>query len=136
MFGMSTALSMMLLLHFLFSTLFAHLSTASLLPIIDERATTTNTADPQCTNAPKTRAGWKSGYSIATNFDKKFPTTGNTVQCSLDITNGTCKLDGHGDRLCLLINKQYPGPVIRASRGDTLQITVKNPMQNNGTSIH
>jgi FtsP/CotA-like multicopper oxidase with cupredoxin domain len=127
---------MVLLLHFLTSTLFAHLSTALLLPIIDERATTTNTADPQCTDGPKTQACWKSGYSIATNFDKKFPTTRNTVQYSLDITNGTCNPDGHGNRLCLLINKQYPGPLIRASWGDTLQITVKNSMQNNGTSIH
>lgn len=36
----------------------------------------------------------------------------------------------------MLVNGQYPGPTIRASWGDTLDITVKNSLQNNGTSIH
>lgn len=104
--------------------------TASLIPTLVERQ------DPQCTNGPKTRACWKNGYSIATDFDKKFPTTGNVVQYDLEISNGTCNPDGNGDRLCLLINNQYPGPLIRATWGDTLSITVKNSMLDNGTSIH
>jgi FtsP/CotA-like multicopper oxidase with cupredoxin domain len=35
-----------------------------------------------------------------------------------------------------VFNGQYPGPPIVADWGDTLQITVKNSLQNNGTSIH
>lgn len=93
-------------------------------------------ADGGCTNGPYTRFCWGDGYSIATDFDQKFPTTGNTVTYDLDITNGTCNPDGNGERLCLLINNQYPGPLIRASWGDNLVINVKNSMQDNGTSIH
>lgn len=36
----------------------------------------------------------------------------------------------------LAVNGQYPGPPIIADWGDTIQITVNNELQNNGTSIH
>lgn len=101
-----------------------------------QTATTTRTPDPQCTNGPKTRACWTKGYSIATDFDQKFPTTGNTITYNLEITNSTCNPDGAGARICMLINGKYPGPVIRATWGDRLSINVKNSMQHNGTSIH
>ncbi|KAK4496153.1 hypothetical protein PRZ48_012132 [Zasmidium cellare] len=97
---------------------------------------TRDTADGACTNGPLTRACWSDGFSIATDFDQKFPTTGNTVTYNLEITNGTCNPDGHGERICFLINGQYPGPTIRASWGDFLSINVTNSMQDNGTSIH
>lgn len=98
--------------------------------------TTTRVPDSQCTHGPKTRACWTKGYSIATDFDQKFPVTGNTVSYDLEITNSTCNPDGNGVRLCMLINGKYPGPVIRATWGDKLVINVKNSMQHNGTSIH
>lgn len=63
-------------------------------------------------------------------------TTGKTVSYNLEITNTTCNPDGANEQQCLLINGQYPGPVVRASWGDTLSITVTNSMQDNGTSIH
>lgn len=112
-------------------TTFSSLSIGAVLPVkqIDER-------DTACTNGPLTRACWSNGYSIATDFDQKFPTTGNTVTYNLELTNGTCHPDGHGQRLCLLINNQYPGPTIRATWGDTVVVNVKNSMQDNGTSIH
>lgn len=40
------------------------------------------------------------------------------------------------ERLVLVVNDQYPGPVIEADWGDTLEITVINRLENNGTSIH
>lgn len=101
-----------------------------------QTATTTRVPDAACTHGPTTRACWTNGYSIATDFDKKFPTTGNTVTYDLEITNTTCNPDGYGSRTCLLINNQYPGPTIRATWGDTLVINVQNSMQDNGTSIH
>lgn len=75
---------------------------------------------------------------------------------NLEITNSTCSPDGSASQECLLINGQYPGPTIIASRldppksfvekksglmfhldwGDTLSVTVKNSMQDNGTGIH
>jgi FtsP/CotA-like multicopper oxidase with cupredoxin domain len=39
-------------------------------------------------------------------------------------------------RLMQVFNGQYPGPEIVADWGDTLQITVKNSLKDNGTSIH
>ena len=118
--------------------LFSPLIRAKAVPVELERHGTEVLAapDPSCTNGPLTRACWKNGYSIATDFDLKFPTTGNIVSYNLEITNGTCNPDGNGKRLCLLVNNQYPGPTIRATWGDTLQITVKNSMQDNGTSLH
>jgi FtsP/CotA-like multicopper oxidase with cupredoxin domain len=89
-----------------------------------------------CVNGPATRACWTNGYSIATDSDQKFPTTGKTVSYTLEVTNTTCNPDGSGSRICMLVNGQYPGPTLRASWGDTLDITVKNSLQNNGTSIH
>lgn len=94
------------------------------------------TSDRACTHGPDKRACWREGYSVATDFDKKFPVTGNTVLYDLKLTNGTCNPDGHGDRVCLLVNGQYPGPLIRATWGDMVQVTVANAMQDNGTSIH
>ncbi|KAK6438685.1 laccase, multicopper oxidase, benzenediol:oxygen oxidorectuctase [Oleoguttula sp. CCFEE 5521] len=105
---------------------------------VEKRATSTTTrvADAACTNGPLTRSCWKNGYSVATDFDQKFPTGGATVTYNLEITNGTCNPDGNGPRLCLLFNGQYPGPTIRATWGDNLVINVKNSMKDNGTSIH
>ncbi|KAF2248021.1 multicopper oxidase [Trematosphaeria pertusa] len=42
----------------------------------------------------------------------------------------------HVDIPCQLFNGQYPGPVISANWGDTVSVTLKNSLQNNGTGIH
>ncbi|KAL9065002.1 MAG: hypothetical protein Q9157_007632, partial [Trypethelium eluteriae] len=99
-------------------------------------ASSTKSADGSCSNGALTRSCWGNGYSIATDFDQKHPTTSQTVSYNLEITNTTCNPDGNGARTCLLINGQYPGPTITANWGDTLSITVKNSMQDNGTGIH
>lgn len=39
--------------------------------------------DTPCTNGPLTRSCWASGYSVATDFDAKWPTTGRTVTVSV-----------------------------------------------------
>lgn len=93
-------------------------------------------ADASCTNGPLTRACWGNGYSISTDFDEKWPTTGNTVTYNFELTNTTCNPDGNGERVCLLINGQMPGPTVYANWGDTVQITVKNSLPSNGTGIH
>jgi hypothetical protein len=45
-------------------------------------ATSTPVADSSCSNGPLTRACWAPGYSIVTDFDAKWPTTGKTVYVS------------------------------------------------------
>ncbi|KAF2002818.1 multicopper oxidase [Amniculicola lignicola CBS 123094] len=107
-------------------------------PVVVERqaATSTRAPDSACTNGPRTRNCWSNGFSIATDFDAKAPPAGKTVTYDLEITNTTADPDGNGPRLAMLINNQYPGPVIRASWGDTLIINVKNSLQDNGTGLH
>lgn len=113
------------------------LASAAAVPAIPEHSLQERqTKDSACTNGPFSRACWKNGFSIATDFDQKFPTTGNTVTYDLTITNSTCNPDGNGDKLCLKINGQYPGPTIRAEWGDNVVINVHNKMQDNGTSMH
>ncbi|KAF2492158.1 hypothetical protein BU16DRAFT_105279 [Lophium mytilinum] len=92
--------------------------------------------DSTCKNAARTRSCWSNGYSVSTDMDLKWPTTGVTRTYTLTITNVTnFAPDGFG-RPMMLINNQYPGPVITADWGDTLSITVINQLENNGTSIH
>jgi len=44
--------------------------------------------------------------------------------------------DGSGtQRPVMLINNQYPGPVIRAKWGDWIVVNVKNNLKHNGTGI-
>lgn len=113
------------------------LASASVVPAVPEHTLQERqTKDSACTNGPFSRACWKNGFSIATDFDLKYPTTGKTVTYDLTITNSTCNPDGNGERLCLKVNNQYPGPTIRAEWGDQVVVNVHNKMQDNGTSIH
>ena len=43
--------------------------------------------DTACVNAPLTRNCWSSGYSVATDFDAKWPSTGKTVSVRLQNNN-------------------------------------------------
>lgn len=56
---------------------------------MEKRATTTTTsstsstsrvADSACTNNALTRSCWSSGYSVATDFDAKWPTSGSQTR--------------------------------------------------------
>lgn len=77
--------------------------------------TSTRAADAACTNGPLTRQCWSNGFSAATDFDAKWPTTGKTVTYNFEITNSTCNPDGNGAKPCQLVNGVYPGPTISAS---------------------
>ncbi|KAL1625996.1 hypothetical protein SLS56_007054 [Neofusicoccum ribis] len=75
------------------------------------------------------------GYDIHTDYYKHVPKTCRTVEYTLEITNTTVAPDGI-PRIALLVNGQMPGPLIEASWGDTVKVTVINRMQDNGTTIH
>jgi FtsP/CotA-like multicopper oxidase with cupredoxin domain len=92
-------------------------------------------ADGACKNGAFTRQCWSSGYSVADDFDLKWPNTGVTRKYNFAITNTTCAPDGI-KRNCMLINGQYPGPTIFANWGDMIQVTLTNKLQNNGTGLH
>ena len=86
--------------------------------------TTTTPAKPVCTNGPTTRDCWDANFSLDTDFDSNFPTTGKTVTYDWTITNMTMAPDG------------VSRAVFEANWGDYIQINVKNQMPNNGTAIH
>lgn len=93
-------------------------------------------ADLSCTFGPNSRGCWTSGYSIESDVDNDFPSTGDTVTYDLVVTNSTCSPDGGPEKVCFRVNDQYPGPTIRAKWGDRVVVNVKNLMQDNGTSVH
>lgn len=97
--------------------------------------TSSSTPAATCTNSPTTRNCWSKGYSIDTDFDINWPTTGKTVSYNFDITNTTLSPDGYS-RIVLAVNGQYPGPTIYADWGDVISVTVNNKMASNGTAIH
>lgn len=88
-----------------------------------------------CINNAENRQCWGGGYNIDTNVETTWPNTRRVVSYNLEVRNETRNIDGF-PRLVYTINGQYPGPTIRANWGDTLRITVKNSLQNNGTSMH
>jgi hypothetical protein len=63
-----------------------------------------------CNHGPQSRGCWSGGYSIDTDMDLQWPTTGKTVKYHLTISNATGAPDGF-QRQMFLINGQYPGPV-------------------------
>ena len=45
----------------------------------------TRVADSACTNSPDSRNCWSSGFSVATDFDAKWPAGGQTVSVCLKL---------------------------------------------------
>lgn len=133
---------------FVFQAFAAFIPSAELVPIgegelfrrqasssLSSSATSTTKPDSQCTNSPFTRQCWGNGFSIATNYDSTWPVTNKVVSYHLEVKNTTLAPDGV-PRVVYAINGQFPGPTIRASWGDILEITVKNSLTTNGTSFH
>ncbi|KXN80855.1 Laccase-2 [Leucoagaricus sp. SymC.cos] len=62
-----------------------------------------------------------------------------TVTVDFVVNNAVVKPDGH-ERDAVLVNGQYPGPVIKANKGDHIVIPVHNqltdPLMRRSTSIH
>ncbi|CAE7217617.1 unnamed protein product [Rhizoctonia solani] len=63
-----------------------------------------------------------------------------TVEYNLKISNGKIAPDGVERKSATLVNGMYPGPLIKANKGDTLKINVKNQLKDASqllaTSIH
>jgi FtsP/CotA-like multicopper oxidase with cupredoxin domain len=75
-------------------------------------------------------------YDIHTDYDH-FAPTGITRKYTLTVDEHPISADGFirrdGGKA---FNKQYPGPWIEACWGDTLEITIINNLDYNGTTIH
>lgn len=86
-------------------------------------------------NTADDRSKWCGDFDISTDYYQTYPNTGKVCAYDFVITNTTLNFDGT-DVLAFAINGQSPGPLIECNWGDTVQITVTNNMQNNGTAIH
>lgn len=84
-------------------------------------------------NSPDNRACWSEGFDINTDYDLSTP-DGVTRTFNLDVTeiDNWTGPDGVVKDKVMLINGQYPGPVLYADWGDTLVIEVSNSMVTNG----
>ncbi|KAH8892660.1 laccase [Thozetella sp. PMI_491] len=89
-------------------------------------------------NTPSNRACWTTGFDINTDYETSTPVTNVVRTYNLEITehDNWTGPDGVVRAKAMLINNTFPGPTIVADWGDTIQITVKNSLQTNGTSIH
>lgn len=74
-------------------------------------------------------------FNISTNYESIAP-IGITRHYELNITESWINADGMNFTYAKIFNGMYPGPWIQACWGDTLNITVRNRMKTNGTSIH
>ncbi|KAG8532519.1 uncharacterized protein KY384_002396 [Bacidia gigantensis] len=90
-------------------------------------------------NRPEDRGCWlKKGsenFTIDTNYEIRWP-QGTTRKYTLDVAEMALAPDGvcmaHGK----VFNGSYPGPWIQACWGDDIEITVRNNLWYNGTTIH
>jgi len=108
---------------------------------------------PGCKFGPKARGCWSKDFNIDSDAEERWPNTGKTVYYELEITNTTLAPDGVPKQM-LVVNGQYPGPLISARMllqlpfhisqsttdsflewGDRLEVKVTNKMQNNGYAL-
>lgn len=94
--------------------------------------TTTSYSYPQLPIPAKTISAPASAFTVANNgYISPYPTT-RTYTLNLDYAAGS---PGGFLRNMMVINGQFPGPVIEANQGDTLVITVNNYLDH-PQSIH
>ncbi|KAL2131630.1 hypothetical protein VTI74DRAFT_4784 [Chaetomium olivicolor] len=89
-------------------------------------------------NTPSNRACWRPGFNINTDYEVNTPDTGVTRSYTLTLTevNNWAGPDGVVKEKVMLVNGKILGPTISADWGDTIQVTVINNLETNGTSIH
>lgn len=84
-------------------------------------------------------SGYPWGTLTATNTDyyTSSPDTGIIRTYDFTVSRGTIAPDGY-QRSVLLVNGAYPGPLIEANWGDTIQVTLHNNITGpeEGTSLH
>ncbi|KAK0615729.1 L559a mutant of Melanocarpus Albomyces laccase [Bombardia bombarda] len=92
---------------------------------------------PTC-NTPSNRVCWAPGFDINTDWESKTPITGVDRNYTFALTevDNYVGPDGQVKEKAMLINNQFPGPVITADWGDRVFITVINNLKANGTSFH
>jgi len=90
-------------------------------------------------STPDNRGCWLKGpnkeFNIKTDYENEVP-IGVTRKYYLEASQLSINADGVVNEGGKAFNKSYPGPWIQACWGDELEITVKNDLTVNGTTIH
>jgi FtsP/CotA-like multicopper oxidase with cupredoxin domain len=108
-----------------------------LVPIVEREEAAVLPRQTSC-HTPSNRACWTTGYNINTDYEVNSPNTGVVRPYTFTLTeeeNWTGP-DGVVKNKVMLINNKIMGPTIFANWGDTIQVTVINNLDTNGTSIH
>ncbi|KAF2187676.1 multicopper oxidase [Zopfia rhizophila CBS 207.26] len=92
-------------------------------------------SDRGCWLRPKDPYSGLPTYNISTDYESIYP-KGITRRYTLDVTDGTLFADGCENNQVKFFNASYPGPWIEACWGDDVEVTVRNHLPCNGTSIH
>ena len=74
-------------------------------------------------------------FGIDTDYERFWP-KGTTRKYTLDVSEMALAPDGVCMPHAKVFNGSYPGPWIQACWGDDLEITVRNHLWHNGTTIH
>ncbi|KAI6760888.1 hypothetical protein HG530_009748 [Fusarium avenaceum] len=69
------------------------------------------------------------------NYYLDHPATGVIRRYDFRISRGTIAPDGY-ELSTILVNGQFPAPLIEANWGDTVQVTVHNDLDDEGVSLH
>ncbi|KAF5255896.1 hypothetical protein ACKRZS_000744 [Fusarium odoratissimum] len=70
-----------------------------------------------------------------TNYYQDQPNTGVIRRYDFTVSRGMIAPDGY-ELSTILVNGQFPAPLIEANWGDTIQVTVHNDMDDEGVSLH
>ncbi|KAF8861398.1 hypothetical protein BDZ45DRAFT_800116 [Acephala macrosclerotiorum] len=93
---------------------------------------TTNPVTPLPQGKP-----WGGATAQNTNPYTNLPNTGVIRSYDFTVSRGIISPDGY-EKNALLVNNQFPGPMIEANWGDTIQVTVHNEITGpeEGTALH
>lgn len=78
---------------------------------------------------------WGDASASNTNPYTGCPNTGMTRKYEFTIAEGTIAPDGV-EKQGILVNGQFPGPLIEANWGDWIEVTITNALPNEGTALH
>ncbi|RYP33276.1 hypothetical protein DL767_004829 [Monosporascus sp. MG133] len=103
-------------------------------PYLDKQL---ETRGPGPCHTPSNRACWSNGFNINTDYEVSTP-PGRLRTYTWEITehDNWTGPDGVVKEYVMLVEGQLPGPTLVADWGDTIQVTIKNRLKYNGTSIH
>ncbi|KOS20885.1 Laccase-2 [Escovopsis weberi] len=87
------------------------------------------------TNNPMPNGAPWSTLNSKTNYYNTHPDTGVIRTYDFHVTRGRLAPDGY-ERDVLLVNGAFPGPLIEANWGDTIQVTLHNELPDEGTALH